>query len=519
MTSATDTALVASTLNPATAAGSLAQTSNPAPSDVNHPDGVWFAMEPAWRVIAANLEGIKHLRQHPLVYLPKFPRERDDSYALRIQLSSYTPFLSRLVRGAAGLILRKSIHLETDDPFWEEWRKNVDRCGTTLDDFAKMLLLVSLAYGHSSVLVDYPSVEARTLKEERDAAATPYLLMVPPWATIGRRQDPRVGFGKLQQVRIRETSEVPDGDYGVRLENRVRVLYPGRYELWAQAENATGWSMVTGGALGLKEIPLATTYSGRTGFLTSRPPLLDCAELNLTHYQRRTDLTMALVVGAQPLLLLMGFDEDDDGVALSVNNAIKLPINGDGKYAEPSGASYEALQIELDKIADQILTLGVATLARQQDFQESGLAKGLDRAESNSMLAGVLRDLEKTLQQALGWVAEYAGVEAPTVIIDDDFDHQTLEPTMVAQLVNLKREGALTLELLLQILQSGGIVPEDIDLEAVIDQAEAEAAERMEQELAKTEAEAKIAAKNAPNTAPGQPPAGKKPAARRPAAA
>ena len=30
---------------------------------------------------------------------------------------------------------------------------------------------------------------------------------VPPWATIGRRQDPRIGYGKLQQVRIRELED------------------------------------------------------------------------------------------------------------------------------------------------------------------------------------------------------------------------------------------------------------------------------------------------------------------------
>jgi hypothetical protein len=484
-------------LNPAASTGAVDSSSignsNPAPQDVNFPDGVWFAQEPAWRIIAANLEGITHLRRYASVYLPKFPRERDDSYALRVRLSSYTPLLARLIRGAAGLILRKRIHLEGgDEAFWDEWRLNVDRCGTTLDDFAKMVVQVSLGYGHASILTDYPAVEARTLKEERDAAATPYLLMIPPWATIGRRQDPRVGFGKLQQVRIRETEEVPDGDYGLKLVERVRVLWPGRYELWERSTSTRGWQMITGGGLGLSEIPLATTYTGKTGCLTSRPPLLDCGELNITHFQRRTDLTMALVVAAQPILALMGFDDEDDSVALSVNNAIKLPIGGDGKYIEPSGASFDALQTELENLKNEITTLGISTLARQQDFQESGVAKGFDRAESNSMLAGVLHDLEKTLQQALGWVAEYAGVQPCTVHIDDDFDHVKLTPQEVTAYLAAVTAGTLDKGTVIDALIRGDWLPENTTVEDIIDAAEEEMVAQQERDMEKMAATAEV---------------------------
>lgn len=483
-----------STLNTSSAVGVVSGIgSNPAPDTIDFPDGCWFQQEPSWRVIAANLEGISHLRRYHPLYLPRFPRERDDSYALRVRLSSYTPLTARLIRGAAGLILRKRIHLDGgDEAFWDRWRLDVDRTGTTLDDFAKMLLSVSLGYGHASILTDYPSVEARTLKEERDQAAMPYLLMIPPWATIGRRQDPRVGFGKLQMVRIRETAEVPDGDYGVKLVERVRVLYPGRYELHERSTTTKGWELLTGGSLGLADIPLATTYSGKTGCLTSRPPLLDCAELNLTHYQRRTDLTMALVVAAQPILALIGFDEDEDGVALSVNNAIKLPIGGDAKYAEPSGASFDALQAELENLKNEITQLGISTLARQQDFQESGVAKGLDRAESNSMLAGVLHDLEKTLQQALGWVAEYAGVQPCEVHIDDDFDHVKLTPQEVTAYLTAQTTGTLDKGTVIDALIRGDWLPEELTVEDVMDAAEEEQALELQQELDRFAGEAAV---------------------------
>jgi hypothetical protein len=491
---------------------------SPAPEDVNHPDGVWFAQESDWRTIAVNLGGIRALRQRHPIYLPKFPRERDDSYALRVQLSSYTPLLARLIRGAAGLILRKPIHLEGgDEDFWKAWRLNVDRCGTTLDDFTKTLLQISLAYGHSSILTDYPRVDARTLAEERRMAASPYLLQVPPWATIGRRQDPRINFGALQQVRIRETAEEAYGAYGLRLVERVRVLWPDRYELWERSETSKGWELRTGGGLDLGEIPLATTYTGKTGTLTSTPPLLDCAELNIAHYQRRTDLTMALVVAAQPILALMGFDEDEDSVALSVNNALKLPIGGDGKYIETSGSSFAALQTELESIKNEITTLGISTLARQQDFQESGLAKGIDRAESNSMLAGILRDLEKSLQQSLGWVAQYAGVQPCEVHIDDDFDHAKLTPQEVTAYLATVTSGVLDKGTVIDALIRGEWLPEGTTVEDIIDAAEEEQAEAQERELEKMVGQAglevgKAQALPQPSPRPGQGAAGRLPA-------
>lgn len=508
----------ATILNPATPGGSLS-LATPAPNQVQHPDAAYWAQEHGWSIMAANLQGIDYLKQSCATFLPKFPRERDDSYALRVALSCYTPLIARLISGCVGLILRDRIHIEaaseSEQEWWESWRLDVDRTGTSIDDFAKMLLSTSIGYGHASILTDYPDIKARTLKEERDQAAMPYLMAIPPWSTIGRRQDPRVGYGKPQQIRVREQVEAPDGDYGIKLVERIRVLYPGRYELWEKSSTETGWALVTGGSLGIKDIPLTTTYGKKLGFLISEPPLIDCAHLNITHYQRRSDLTMALVVAAQPLLALMGFDESDENVELSVNNAIKLPMGGDGKYIEPTGQSFDALQTELAKLEEQITTLGISMMAKQQNFQESGLAKGLDRAESNSMLAGISHDLQITLQQSLAWVAEYAGIGAPEVKIDDDFEHAALEPAAAQVYLQAFINGAIDQETFLRAWTMGEWLDTETDPEEIIDATEEEAAAKMDQAMAVAAAKGSQqppGGQSKPKPQGGEPQGGKPPA-------
>lgn len=452
-----------------------------APDDPNEPDLLYKAQAGRWETIRANLEGVQYLRSRSHIYLPRFPREHPKHYEGRVGRSVYTPYLARLIRGAAGLVLRKPIRLEGgDEAYWEEWRKNVDRSGSSLDDFVRTTLGLSIGFGHSSILADYTSADRQTLLEQRLAGDAPFLVQVPPWATIGRRHNPRTGSG-LQQVRIREVYEKPSGAYGTDLEEQVRILEPGSYRV-VRLMGGTGWTEVPdeSGEVTLDEIPLATTYSQKEGMLLSRPPLEDCAHLNLAHYQRRSDLTQVLTIAGQPILDMVGYDGDDDKdeegnteIGLSVNNAIQYPIGGGSQYAEISGASCEAHQKELDVLRDQITQLGVSTLTQQQTFQQTEGSKMLDRAESNSMLSVIARDLQQTVEQVLSWCGDYAGVEPPTVEIDSDFDHSKLTVDEAALWLKSYVDGAVPLEVFTRAWQDGEWIPGDVTEAEMADGLEA----------------------------------------------
>lgn len=229
-------------------------------------------MAQRWESVRACMEGTQYLRQNASRFLPQQPMELDDAWRGRVSRSVFSPFYQRVSRTAVGLILRKPIYLEGgDEAFFEEWREDVDRQGTSLDQFARDQLLSSVAYGHASWLVDFPDASnIRTLKDQKDAKLRPYFVNIPIWNVLGWRQDPRENAGELQQVRIKEVAAMPKGRFGQEYKNRVRVLEKGKWELYeASGEmGTTGWTLIDQGLISVGSIPLVSTYSNKLGLCT-----------------------------------------------------------------------------------------------------------------------------------------------------------------------------------------------------------------------------------------------------------
>ena len=473
--------------------------------DPSIPDGAYWQQAIWWEPIRACLEGTSYLRANAERYLPQQPMELDDAWKGRVSRSVFSPYFQRVVRTAVGLILRKPIVLDGGDTtFWEEWRLDCDRMGTDLDEFVRNQLFLSVAYGHSSWMVDFPDAkEIRTLRDQYQAELKPYFVSVDPWSVIGWRQDPRKDAGKLQQVRIKEVVSVPRGRFGNEYRQRVRVMEPDRWEIWERQEDGpVTWLLVEEGPITVGEIPLVTTYAGKVGTLFSKPPMTEVAQLNLTHYQRHADLIQALHIAAQPIMVLKGWDDQADPVGLSVNNALVVPPEGDAFYVEPASSAFDAQRAELEALVDEMKTLGLAVLTQQKNQAESGLAKSLDRLDANSMLAVISKDLEGSLQAAMDLAAAYAGVQPPTVAIDRDYNVEPIDGNGMTAINTLFTSGLLDQQTALELLKRGEVLSDDMDPEEIMANAEAEQLQSMEQEMQKLEMTAEIAAANAPEQAP-----------------
>ena len=458
-------------------------------SDPSLTDGAWIAQAEGWAQMDAATEGAKFYRQNAEIYFP--PLEDEDSTCLRLRRSfiTFTPYTQRLIDAGVGLILRKPIVLDGgSEAYWAEWRENVDREDTDLDGFARNILTTAIGYGHCSILTDYPKAEGvRTRGDERrDTNLRPYLMQVKPVQILGRRHDPHVNGGALQQVRLQEYAYLPRGRYGVEARSQVRVIEPGSYELWQapdvqqQGSEAGGYELVDSGTFSLDYIPLSTVYSKKIGMLHSMPPLLDVAYLNTEHCKLQSQLMHALHVSNYPLLLLKGYDSLSSDLKLNVTKVITLGIDGDGKYVEPGGASTKGAQEQLDLLASQMSNLGISILAEQKRVAESGVSKQLDRADTNSMLAVISRSLEAALQQALDTAASYAGQQAPTVSIDRDFDAVAMSPEEIKSLVLLHESNLIDEPTALEMLKVGEVLPEGLNVDELVAALDERRQERMD---------------------------------------
>jgi len=420
-----------------------------------------IGMMPDWSVMAAVTNGTNYLRDMSETYLPQEPREDNDAYQTRVDRSVLSPYTSRLIETAAGAILRKPIHIE-GDPYWLELAQNIDGLGSNINEYARRALVSSLTYGHSAILVDYPAAsEARNLAEERAMGRRPYFVHVDAPQIWGWRKEP--GTNRLLQVRIHDYDVRPLNEFGEEQVEEMRVIYPGRYDLYTLGQELVEFT-ATGG-YSLDEIPLVPIYSNRRGLLVSQPPLLDIANLNITHYQRQADLIHALHIAAMPTLVLEGWDDTTGSATMGVNYAIAMQPGNKAYYVQADATSFDAQMAELESLASQMSTLGVTKLFGQKFVAESAEAKRIDQAQSNSVLSIISQELESALNQAFAFAAQYVGMEPPEITIDRDFDYYRLIGQDVSVLAQLNQMGKISDAMLLEILRRGEVLPDNINIE------------------------------------------------------
>ena len=437
-------------------------------------------MTKSWEIMKAVTYGTEYLRENSEAFLPLEPREDYDAYLSRVNRSVFSPYTQRLVRAATGLILRKPITV-IGDPYWTDvFVKDVDGCGSDLDEYARRLLICALTYGHSNTLVDFPApTGARSLAEERNQNRRPYWIEVDPANIYGWRLDREVNYGKLIQVRIAEQAVVPEGDFGEKVFDQIRVIEPGQYKIFRKKEttkdmytqdesfagnfdspaNEKDYELVESGEFSLGEIPLVTVYAGKTDTMTSKPPLLDIAYLNLAHFQRQSDLIHSLHVASQPLLVMEGWDDQTKDMAISVNYAMATQPGNKVYYVEPAASAFEAQAAEIQELQLQMATLGISTLSQQKFVAESADARRLDRVDTNSMLSMVSLDLEQKMQKAFNLSADYLGIEPPEVKISRDFDIERLIGQDITALTSLFDQKVIDREEFRDILVQGEVLP------------------------------------------------------------
>ena len=438
-------------------------------------------MMKGWEIMKAVTEGTEYLRENSEAFLPLEPREDYDAYLARVNRAVFSPFTQRLIRAATGLVLRKPITL-IGDPYWTEmFKMDVDGCKSDLDEYARRLLMCSLTYGQSHILVDYPAPGgAVSLAEERQQNRRPYWIEVDPTNIYGWRLDRESNYGNLIQVRLAEKAVLPDGDFGEKIYDQVRVIEPGRYRVFrkretvedlyeddgggyagsmSSPEGAKDYELAESGEFSLGEVPLVSIYSGKVENLVSKPPLLDIAYLNLAHFQRQADLIHSLHVASQPMLVMEGYDDQTKDLAVSVNYAMATQPGNKIYYVEPASSAFDAQSAEIKELQMQMATLGISTLSQQKFVAESADARRLDRVDTNSMLAMVSMELEQKLQKAFNLSAEYVGIEPPEVKISRDFDIERLIGQDITALTSLFDQQVIDREEFRDILVQGEVLP------------------------------------------------------------
>ena len=423
---------------------------------VQDPSTAWYAQEPHWILIEDLMSGTYGMRKKHRRYLPQEPRELDESYDNRLARSVCPPYYQRLERMLAGMLTRKPVRLDDTADIIREQLFDVDMLGNDLNVWTYETARKMIRYGHVGVLVDAPA----------DGNGRPYWVSYTPRDILGWRTEAEDGQQVLTQLRLLEYVTEPDSEYGEKTVEQIRVLTPGEYQLHRK-QGSGEFELVDEGTTSLSKIPFSVAYSGRVGFMESRPPLEDIAELNLKAYQIQSDLDNQLHISAVPMLAFYGFPSSAEEVSAGPGEAIAFPAEGRAEYIEPDGKSFDYQFRRLEQLASQINELGLSAVLGQKLSAETAEAKRIDRSQGDSTMMVIAQNMQDMIDNCLQYHAQYlGGSTAPgSCLVNRDFLGSRLEPQDVQSLLQLYTAGTITQETLLQNLADGEVLGDDFNVE------------------------------------------------------
>jgi hypothetical protein len=432
-------------------------------------------MESSWDKIDSLCGGTDAMRLAGDKYLPQFPAEADDSYTYRLATSTLFNGLGRTVKNMASKPFAKPATFTDVEPAQAEWFQNVDLCGNNLTVFAFNVMLAGLKYGLTHMLVEFPSTmddEGKsvypTRAAELAAGVRPYLVHIQPKQILGWKSTKNAaGAEVLSMLRMLETVEEDDGEFGTKCVQQVRVLTPGR---WATYRNQqSGWVLNGQGPVSLDFIPLVTFYTRRTGFMTAKPPFDDLADLNIKHWQSSSDQDSILHTARVPILAIIGADPDKP-IVIGSKHATELPLNGDMKYVEHTGAAIEAGRQSLQDLENQMRAMGAELLVESQ-VSTTATQNNIEDGEAKCQLEMMTEALTDALDLAVQIQHEMVRLEYKGAInLFKDFGSSTLMTTagpFVLALVQLVNNGLLSKEDAFGEMQRYGIINPDLVWEEV----------------------------------------------------
>ncbi len=369
------------------------------------------AMAGNWPMIDALLGGTAAMRAAGETFLPKWPKESDDSYKARLGSATLFPAFLRTATVMATkpfarpmMIDEGTIPAKVRDLFGD-----VDMLGTDLQPFAADLMLQAMQYGLTGVLVDAPSVPGiRTVADEKKAGARPYFTVYPANTILGWKATRSAAGATLTQLRLLEEFSEPDGPWGEVTGPQVRVLTPGAWETWRKAASSKEWVKYEEGQTSIDVIPFQFFYGVRKGFGIAAPPLLDLAFLNVEHWQSSSDQQTILHVARVPILFAKGFKTGETITIGASSATVAEDAEADLRFVEHTGAAIEAGRQSILDLEDRMRQSG-AELLVQQPVVKTATATRSDDEGNRSILQRIAEDFDESLANCINLMGLWLG--------------------------------------------------------------------------------------------------------------
>lgn len=445
----------------------MADQKTPGPNDES---GAYAAMSSTWAKITDIRAGADAVRAKGEAYLPRFEEEGKLEYERRLASAPWRPEFNDALSTLVAKPFARDIKVEgADSDDLKAIVEDVDTRGNNLTVFARDMMADGVSYGLHAILVEHmPNGGARTQADEKAAGLRPYFVHVKAEQLIAIYFE--VVQGKLWPVhaRIRETVVERDG-FAETVVTQVRVLEPGRWEVWRQNDKKE-WVKHEEGATSLAYVPLVIWFTGeRKGDHEVKPPLKDLADLQIELYRALSREDEVLNFAGYPMLSGNGFSEPKEKIVVGPRSVLYAPggdgINTSWTFIQPDAANLKEIRDKIAAIQTDMHRLGMMPMV-QKAGGISATATAVDTAKAHSVLQMWAITLKDALEQAFVIVEDYRKRESKVEV--EVFTDFTADPFAQAPLTAL-REARKTKDISRKTYWNGlrrfDVLPADFDPE------------------------------------------------------
>jgi hypothetical protein len=456
------------------------------PIDTQHKD--YAARLTEWRMLRDCIAGQGAVVAAGTAYVPQLSGQLKADYDAYLKRGLFFGATGRTLDGLTGMIFRKPPQLDAPDAL-ARLLEEMTPDGLPLLGLAERITAEVVGVGRCGVLVDYPALDTGAMSRlEFDALAPrPYaaLYMAEDIFNWRLEQDAAGTRNILTQVRLYERAVEYKGlDEEEVLQIRLLFLDGGVYKQQVYRQNKDRqwepWGAeivpVQNGAA-LDYIPFTFFGPQDTGPAIQKPPMLDLAHANISHFQTTVDYEHgAHLTGLPTAVICAPMAAPDVATAARKIGSGEIWQFDDPQakafYLEYTGQGLGALEARLKAKEEYMASLGARMLTPERRAVEAAETAAIHRQGETSVLASIAGAVSDGLTQVIERLAAWAGIEQPaTYTLNHDFNPAEMGPQELLALVQAWQAGAIAFTDLFQNLQRGEIIgpdrtPEDVQAEA-----------------------------------------------------
>ena len=419
-------------------------------------------------------KGEEEVKKRNQKYLPFLSLQESSEYYNYKNRAIFLNVMRRTIHGLVGAALRKTPIIKVPSKM-EDYINNMDMHGTSFRELLQKLLTEILITGRVVLVVDrdensrcYSSCySAESLINWRFERNFPIMSVFSEEVDVSSD-----GF----EHELTNQYRVYDFDDNGNLRIRVAMnKLPDENDELNEDSDEESFEIIhevipSYRGEGLKDLPVFCFNSIGLGMDTlSPPPLIDLANISLSHYRTSADLENGRHFTSLPQAWIAGVDADDfrHGLHVGGSTAWILP-NENTKlgYLEFSGQGLGSLENALKEKEAMMAVVGARLLESKKGVESAETSRIRQNIET-SVLSHIAVTLQNGLTKVLKYMARWEGLNENEVHVElnMDFVDVRIPHQEIIALVQAYQMGGISMDTLLYNLKQGEVIPDDVSID------------------------------------------------------